>query len=123
MAFLRLLRVWRLRLRSLVRKEAADRELRRELAFHFEQLVAEHIEQGLTPDQAREAAHRAFGNVAVLEESCRDQRRVTWFHDLRQDIVYGVRMLRKQPGVSTIAALSLAIGIGANAAVLGAFDA
>ena len=119
----RLLRVWRLRLRSLVRKDAVDTELHRELAFHFDELVAEKIEEGLSPAEARQAAHRALGNIAALEESCRDQRRVTWMQDVRQDIVYGLRILRKHPGLTTIAAGSLALGIGANAAVLGAFDA
>jgi putative ABC transport system permease protein len=119
----RLFRVWRLRLRSLVRKDAVDTELHRELAFHFDELVADKIAEGLSPNAARQAAQRALGNVAALEDYCRDERRVTWLHDLRLDVVYGMRMLRKHPGLTTIAIASLALGIGANAAVLGAFDA
>src|SRR5262245_1586380 len=115
-------RVWRLRLRSLVRKQDVDSELTRELQFHFDELVAEHVAEGLSPEGARQAAHRALGNVASLEEACRDERRVNWFHDFTQDIVYGVRMLRRQPTFTFVAATSLALGIGANAAVLGAID-
>jgi putative ABC transport system permease protein len=100
-----------------------DDELHRELVFHFDQLVAEKIADGLSPAEARRAANRALGNIAALEEDCRDERRVSWIHDLRQDVVYGTRMLRKHPGLTTIAIASLALGIGANAAVLGAFDA
>jgi len=73
----RLLRVWRLRLRSLLRRDAVDTELHRELAFHFDELVAAKIEEGLSPANARQAAHFALGNTAALEESCRDERRVT----------------------------------------------
>jgi predicted permease len=119
----RLFRIWRLRLRSLARKDAVDAELHRELVFHFDELVAEKIDEGLSPAEARRAAHRDLGNLAALEEYCRDERRATWLHDIRQDVVYGMRMLRKHPGLTAIAIASLALGIGANAAVLGAFDA
>ena len=123
MTLARLLRIWRLRFRSLTRGRAIDHELNHELLFHFDQLVAEYVADGSSREEARRAARQALGNVAALEDYCRDERRVGWIHDVRQDVVYGTRMLRKHMGLTTIAVASLALGIGANTAVLGAFDA
>src|SRR5438045_2398578 len=99
-----------------------DAELRQEVAFHVDQLVDELIADGMPPDEALRHARRTLGNVALIEDQCRDQRRMTWLHDFWQDLVYGLGMLRRNPGFTTIAVASLAIGIGANAAVLGVMD-
>jgi putative ABC transport system permease protein len=118
----RLLRIVRQRLRALFRRNSVDEELSRELDFHLDQLIQEFVERGLSLEDARHAARRAIGNIPSLEEQCRDHRSVTWIHDVRRDVVYGVRMLRKNPGFTLVAVLSLALGIGGNTAIISVMD-
>jgi len=119
----RLYRIARQRLRSVLYQHAADEELTRELALHVELLVEEFQADGMSRDEAQRAARRALGNLPLLADECRDHRRVSWLLDLQQDLVHGLRMLRVNPGFTAVAVLSLAIGIGANTAILSVIDA
>lgn len=94
MLFARRVRVWRQRLRSILAKQQADDSLSGEVAFHLQQLTEQYMAQGLSRRRAREAALRDFGNPSQCEEECRDQRRVSWVHDLKQDLSYGIRQPR-----------------------------
>ena len=111
------------KLRWLTRRSDKEAELREELQFHLEEEAEQRQEEGLAKDEARWAARRELGNLALVEENTRAAWGWTRLEQLARDAGYGLRQVRRNPAFSAIAIATLALGIGGITAMFSAFDA
>ncbi len=113
--------IW-LRLQTLFHRGRSTQRLDDEIQFHLEQQIAENVASGMSPQEARSAAMRAFGNPTFLKEQTRGTWGWIWLEQIGQDFRYGIRMLSRNTGFSLVAVLSLALGIGVNTTVFSAVN-